>query len=261
MPAKHGHYDHATPSATCAACASTVLYGLARLLAVTLFISHPGDKMRAPYLPCCAWWPRCSAWFVVPMLAGMALRSRNPLLCAAVEAPFAMAAAALVVAVFIRLGYLQIASFEAAGLRMVGAVVSLNLIGWVMAGAIGVGFRLSRSEFIAIKHGALDPAGRDRGIRRGIDRRQIPISPLPLIINSAVGFLLSVVMNGTTALLAGPPLGGSPGMNSTKLDLNGYVRQRIFCRSKEDLCTEALGASIYDSMVGKWRRAACGTFT
>jgi len=187
--------------------ASTLIYGLAAPLAVTLFISHPGDKMESTVLAMLRMVAEVLGVVVVPMLAGMALRSRNPLLCAAVEAPLRWAAAALVVAVFIRLGYLQIASFEAAGLRMVGAVVSLNLIGWVMAGAIGVGFRLSRSEFIAI---SMEHSIRQEGtgVFVAVSIVGNPYIAVPLIINSAVGFLLSVVMNGTTALLAGRRLGG-----------------------------------------------------
>jgi len=141
------------------------------------------------------------------MLTLLAEHTRKTQLATSIVNIYSRTPAALVVAVFIRLGYLQIASFEAAGLRMVGAVVSLNLIGWVMAGAIGVGFRLSRSEFIAI---SMEHSIRQEGtgVFVAVSIVGNPHIAVPLIINSAVGFLLSVVMNGTTALLAGRRLGG-----------------------------------------------------
>jgi len=95
-----------------------------------------------------------------------------------------------------------------------GSVVSLNLIGWVMAGAIGVGFRLSRSEFIAI---SMEHSIRQEGtgvIRRG---NRSSASPYRRIADHQFrGGISALGRDERDYGIAGRPPAGVPGMNSTK---------------------------------------------
>jgi BASS family bile acid:Na+ symporter len=181
---------------------SSLIYAIVAPCAMALFLAHLGGGMGSTAFAMLRMVTEVVGAVIVPLLAGMVLRRRNARLCAATEAPLRIAAALLVVGVFIWLGHSQISLFESAGLRIVGAVALLNLAGWTMARLITGWFRLSRKEFIAI---GVEHSIRQEGVGVFVAVSIIgnPHMVGPLIVNSLVGFLMSIVMNGGIALFAG----------------------------------------------------------
>jgi BASS family bile acid:Na+ symporter len=151
---------------------------------------------------------------IVPLLAGMALRKRRPGFCTAAERPLRIAAALLVVAVFVGLGYSQLALIKSTGARILSAVGLLDVAGWAMAGFIGMRFRLARSELIAI--------GVEHSIRQEGTGVFVAVSVIgsvqtavPLLVNSFLGLLISIAMNAIISRLPTRPTGAAASLQSS----------------------------------------------
>lgn len=181
---------------------STFIYALVAPFIATLFLTHTAGGLASTVAAMLHVVAEVTGVVVVPLLIGMSLRSATPRFCARVDVPLRWAATCLVCLVFLWLGYSQVATFEAAGWRLVGAVVLLNLSGWVLGGVIGLVFKLPISEFIAV--------GVEHSIRQEGTGVFVAVSILrdrhmaiPLLVNSAVGFISALLINGITVLLAG----------------------------------------------------------